>query len=156
MTGELFAADASDETVAAMLDAWLAGPHDAERCSTAARSEFAPSAMFDAYRRIYERHEQRLAPPSAPAAPYPEMALLRDHLGRQRNWRASSAREAAVDLAGEGRPRQALGALAIAYRAAPMQFLKRAGVRQLLSTGYRIVKRGARRQPPAAAPTGAA
>ena len=156
VTGRIFPADASDDDVAAMLDQWLACPHDRERTSIAARAAFAPSAMLDAYLRIYERGEQQLVSAPSLAPDYAERALLHEHLARQRKWRAQAARDAAVGLAGEGRPRLALGALAIAYRAAPRQFLNMAAMRQVVSTVYRIMRRGTRRMPPVATPVGVA
>ncbi len=140
VTGMLFPAHAADDDVAARLDQWLAEPHDMTACADAARREFSPDVMVDAYLSIFERTEQRLAKDQASiTSDSAEFRHLVHHLGLQRGWRARFARQAAVDLAGAGYRREALGALGIAFRAAPGQFLSTAGARQLLSVGRRFV-----------------
>ncbi len=152
VTGNLFPADAPDDEVASLVAEWMARPRDARATSDAARREFASSVMMDGYEAIYARKEQRLS-----AGPFrrvrssthaslrsgrqmgPARHLhLEDHLAKQRTWRAAAAREAAIGLAGDGRTQLALGALGIAVRAEPRDFLSRQGVRQLLSTMRRI------------------
>ena len=139
-TGRLFDPAASDEDVAAQLDAWLAGPHDPLACSEATKLEFSPAVMVDEYLAIYSRREQRLAPERRPMPPdSPEQRHLRDHLERQRGWRAEFARKAAVDFAFHGERRRAINSLRVAFGLAPRQFLSRRAVRQLLSVGKNLV-----------------
>jgi glycosyltransferase involved in cell wall biosynthesis len=140
VTGMLFPPDASDDEVAARLDAWLARPHDPGSTSDATKREFSPTVMVDAYVAIYERTEQRLAPANGPPPPgTPELRYLIKHLERQRGWRAEFARRAAVDLAHSGYRKRAIGALSEAFRLAPRQFLSKAAARQLLSVGKNMI-----------------
>lgn len=143
VTGLLYPPGASDDEVAERLQAWLAEPHDMQACAEAARTEFSPSVMLDGYSAIYERREQRLvsgtpAPTATRAEDVAGMAVLMEHLERQRTWRADFSRQAAVDLAAAGYRGFALHALAGGFRAAPRQFLSRSGLRQLASTGARL------------------
>jgi hypothetical protein len=66
------------------------------------------------------------------------MAVLFEHLERQRTWRANFSRQAAADLAAAGYRGLALHALAGGFRASPKQFLSRSGLRHLASTGVRL------------------
>ena len=60
--------------------------------------------------------------------PMAELAARFDkHLIRQCGWRCIAARQAAIGLAGENRPWQAVRALAIAFRAAPAECRRRTG-----------------------------
>lgn len=145
VTGMLYPAAASDDDVAGRIQSWLDGPHDMGACADAARAEFSPSVMMDKYLDIYARAEQRVVPSRPAPAADPELADLLVHLVRQREWRAAAAREAAVDFAGAGYTGLAMGALGIAFRAAPTQFVRRAGARQLLQTAVRIARRPATR-----------
>jgi hypothetical protein len=147
LTGNLFPAAASDDDAAEMIANWMSLRHDAKECSDAARREFAPSVMMDGYQRIYDRREQLLSgleSRDAAIGDRDSIAHLHEHLVKQRGWRATAAREAAVGLAAEGHSSLALGALKIAFRAEPSQFLSGAGFRQLLSTVRRIPTRRAR------------
>jgi Glycosyl transferases group 1 len=145
VTGNLFPADASDDDAAEMIAAWMSLAHDIEETSAAARREFSPSVMMDGYQRIYERREQLLSRVERRGSAIDgDMSHLREHLVKQRGWRAAAAREAAVGLAAEGHANFAIGALKIAFRAEPAQFLSGAGFRQLLSTVRRIPNRRAR------------
>ncbi|MEO5816457.1 MAG: glycosyltransferase family 4 protein [Gemmatimonadaceae bacterium] len=143
VTGNLFPAGASDDDAAEMIAGWMSEPHDAERTSDAARREFGPTVMMDGYQRIYDRREQLLTTPT-PKTDDALMVHLQEHLVKQRGWRAAAARDAAVGLAADGRANLALGALGIAFRAEPRQFLSGAGLRSLLSTIRRIPNRRAR------------
>ena len=143
ITGNLFPAAASDDEAAEMIAGWMSAPRDPDACSLAAREAFAPAAMMDGYERIYNRREQRLVtPPPRPAAD-PSLSHLYEHLEKQCGWRAAAAREAAVGLAADGYSNLALGALGIAFRAKPRQFLSPTGLRQLVSTVRRIPTRRA-------------
>jgi glycosyltransferase involved in cell wall biosynthesis len=146
VTGMLFPAEAPDADVAARLDAWLAAPHDMVACADAAKREFSPSVMVDGYLSIFERGEQRVVrAPAVRSADEPEVGHLLRHLEQQRRWRARFSRGAAVDLAGAGFRREAMAALGIAFRAAPLEFLAPVVARQLLSVGKRVASR---RPPP--------
>jgi hypothetical protein len=146
LTGLLYPAAASDEEVADQLQAWIERPHDMQACSDNARREFSPAAMLDGYAAIYDRREQKLrgAPSAASTAigaterEGPGMAVLLEHLQRQRRWRATVSRQAAEDLAGAGYRTLALQVLARGFRTSPRQFLSPAAVRQLASTGVRL------------------
>jgi glycosyl transferase family 1 len=143
VTGMLYPSGASDDEVADRLHAWLAEPHDMQACAAAACAEFSPSVMLDGYSAIWTRREQRLraGAPSAAATRAEDaagMAVLFEHLERQRTWRAAFSRQAAVDLAAAGYRGLALHALAGGFRASPKQFLSRSGLRQLASTGARL------------------
>jgi glycosyltransferase involved in cell wall biosynthesis len=148
VTGNLFPAAASDDDAAEMIAHWMALPHSTKDCSDAARREFSPSVMMDGYERIYARREQLLAGvgnrESGIGSRDSGLDHLREHLAKQRGWRAAAAREAAVGLAADGRTSLAMGALKIAFRAEPTQFLSGKGFRQLLSTVRRIPTRRAR------------
>jgi hypothetical protein len=140
VTGMLFPADEPDDQVAARLDAWLARPHDPTVTSEAAKREFSPIVMVDAYVAIYTRKEQRPAPPDRRLPPdSAEVRHLRNHLERQRGWRAEFARKAAVDFAHGGYRKLALGVLREAFELAPRQFLTTKAARQLLSVGKNLV-----------------
>lgn len=143
VTGMLYPSGASDDEVAERLQAWLAEPHDMRACAEAACTEFSPTVMLDGYAEIWQRREQRLragAPSSATtrAEDAPGMAVLFEHLERQRTWRANFSRQAAADLAAAGYRGLALHALAGGFRASPKQFLSRSGLRHLASTGVRL------------------
>jgi glycosyltransferase involved in cell wall biosynthesis len=143
VTGNLFPANATDDEAAELIAGWMAERRDVRQVSDAARREFSPSVMMDGYQRIYDRREQLLAAP-VPKTEDETLNHLREHLVKQRTWRASAAREAAVGLAADGRAQLALGALGIAFRAEPKQFLSGPGFRSLLSTMRRIPNRRAR------------
>jgi len=143
VTGNLFPADASDDDAAEMIAGWMAERRDVQQVSDAARREFSPSVMMDGYQRIYDRREQLLTTPTSKTYDG-SLSHLHEHLAKQRGWRASAARDAAVGLAADGRASLALGALGIAFRAEPKQFLSGPGFRSLLSTMRRIPNRRAR------------
>jgi len=143
VTGLLYPSGASDDEVAERLHAWLGEPHDMQACAQAACTEFSPSVMLDGYSAIWERPEQRLARGTAPAPitraeDAPGMAVLLEHLERQRAWRGDFSRQAAVDLAAAGYRGLALRAIAGGFRASPMKYFSRSGLRQLASTGARL------------------
>ncbi|MEO8562662.1 MAG: glycosyltransferase [bacterium] len=143
VTGMLYPAAASDDEVAEQLQDWLQQPHDMQACAEAACVEFSPTVMLDGYSAIYERREQRLRAAASPAMPArsedaPGMAVLFEHLEKQRTWRAAFSRHAAEDLASAGYRGLALHALAGGFRASPKQFLSRTGLRQLAQTGARL------------------
>ena len=150
VTGMLFPADAADDDVAERIGAWLDRPHDMAACAEAARTEFSPDVMTDAYVRIYERPGPVLRTAAvAPPRETRELRHLRDHLARQPVWRAEWARLAASDFAAAGYPLLALKALGLALRDAPRQVLNRAGIRQALSVGRRVLWPPRRRTLPA-------
>jgi glycosyltransferase involved in cell wall biosynthesis len=138
-TGRLFAADASDDDVAAELHAWMAEPHDMQACSAATRAAFSPSVLAELYLGIYARSEQRLL--RTPAAPVTtaETPLLLDYLARQGRWRAAFTRGAAADFARAGYHRLALEALRMTYQASGDGLLSRQALRDLMSMGRRLV-----------------
>jgi len=144
-TGVLYPATASDDEVADRLARWLASPHDVARCSEAARRAFSPDRMVERYAAIYERAEQRLhgevnEGARTHASDAPGMALLVEHLGRQRRWRATVSRQAAAELARAGRRREALRVLADGFRAVPTQLLSATALRQLANAGAGLVR----------------
>jgi hypothetical protein len=146
-TGQLFAADATDDEVADQLQAWIDGPHDMGECAARASAEFSPVVMLDGYRAIWERREQRLhvggasgVAESDRGADAPGIAVLRDHLVRQRRWRALVSRQAAQDLAEKGYRKLALEALLDSFRASPAQFFRPRALRELASTGARLAR----------------
>jgi hypothetical protein len=142
VTGLLFPADAGYEDVAARLQAWLGEPHDEAACAEAAKREFSPEAMVSDYLTVYGRNEPSLSlTPSPSPADTPELRHLLAHLDRQGGWRAEFARDAAVELANNGYPREALHALRMAVRAAPRQVLSRAGARQVAAVGRGVIFR---------------
>lgn len=143
VTGNLFPADASDDDAAEMIAGWMSARRDMQQTSDAARREFGPSVMMDGYQRIYDRREQLRTTPT-PKSDDASLNHLHEHLAKQRGWRAAAAREAAVGLAADGRATLALGALRIAFRSEPRQFLSGPGFRSLLSTMRRIPNRRAR------------
>ena len=113
-TGMLFPPTASDEEVADLLRAYLAAPHDMQRVSEVAKATFSPGKQLEGYLEAYERGP-RAAPPADPeVAEPPEVAVLKQHLRKQRTWRAEVARRAAPDLAYGGHRRHALYALRLA------------------------------------------
>jgi glycosyltransferase involved in cell wall biosynthesis len=139
-TGMLYPAAASDDDVADRLRHWLDMPHDMARTAEAARGAFSPDAMVDRYAAIYERREQRLYDGGERSAPLrdedaPGMAVLLEHLARQRRWRATVSRQAAAELARAGYRRHALRVLADGFRAAPAQLLSATALRQLAHAG---------------------
>ena len=138
VTGRLFGADASDDQVAAELEEWLGQPHDTAACAAAAHATFSASVLADRYLEIYRRPAQRLLGAPVAPVPFPEQEMLLDYMVRLRGWRAAFARSAAIDLARAGYPSLALAALGDAFRSAPRQFLRRAALRELLSTGRHI------------------
>ena len=141
VTGRLFAADASDDDVAAQLQHWLESPHDMQQCANATRSAFSSVVLGDAYMAIYARTQARLAAATPVHSASPELEKLREHLRWQHGWRAAESRAGAQDLANAGFADLSLGALSIAFRNAPRQFLTKSGSRQLLATLRRITSR---------------
>jgi glycosyltransferase involved in cell wall biosynthesis len=140
VTGSLFPADASDDDVAERVGAWLARPHDMAACAEAARTEFSPERMTDAYVRIYEREAPRVLSARPPASAESHgLGHLHEHLAKQPEYRAEWARVAAADFATAGRRGLALEALTMALRDAPRQLLTGAGIRQALGIGRRVV-----------------
>ena len=146
VTGNLFPADAGDEEAAEMILEWMALPSGIQARSEAARDAFSPDVMMDRYQQIYERREQLLAGARGQApVDAAKIDHLREHLAKQRMWRAAAATEAAAGLARDGYKRLAMRALRLAYRAAPAQLVTRSGSRELLSTALRVAGlRGAR------------
>ncbi|MEO7455149.1 MAG: glycosyltransferase family 4 protein [Gemmatimonadaceae bacterium] len=142
VTGNLFPADASDDDAAELIAGWMSAPRDSRQTSDAARREFSSPKMMDAYESIYSREQQLLFKGASPVAGQ-RYEKLDAHLAKQRTWRAAAAREAAIELAGDGRTQLALGALGIAFRAEPSDFLSKQGFGQLLSTMRRIPRRRA-------------
>lgn len=145
VTGNLFPSGASDDEAAELIAGWMHARRDANATSEVARREFGSGAMMDAYEQIYHRRQQRLVAKAAPSAQHStRYEHLDAHLAKQRTWRAAAAREAAIGLANDGRTQLALGALGVAFRAEPSQFLSGQGFRQLLSTVRRLPRRRAR------------
>jgi hypothetical protein len=139
-TGMLFPAAASDDEVADRISRWLESPHDMARCADSARRAFSAETMVDRYAAIYERAQQRLHTDVGGAARVhesdaPGMQILEEHLGRQRRWRATVARQAAAELARAGYRREALRVLADGFRAVPTQLLSATALRQLARAG---------------------
>lgn len=139
-TGMLYPAAASDDDVADRVARFLASPHDMTRCADAARRAFSADTMVDRYAAIYERAEQRLHDGGASAKRMHDsdaagMKILVEHLGRQRRWRATVARQAAAELARAGYRREALRVLADGFRAVPTQLLSATALRQLARAG---------------------
>jgi glycosyltransferase involved in cell wall biosynthesis len=144
-TGMLYPASATDDAVADRIQRWLEAPHDMARCADAARRAFTAEAMVDRYTEIYERREQRLRGDAERVAPVHEsdaagMSVLRAHLGRQRRWRATVARQAAAELARAGYRREALRVLGDGFRDAPAQLLSAAALRQLARAGVGLAR----------------
>jgi hypothetical protein len=144
-TGMLYRAAASDDEVADRITRWLESPHDIARCAETARRVFSADAMVERYAAIYERAEQRLhgevnEGARTHASDAPGMALLVEHLGRQRRWRATVSRQAAAELARAGRRREALRVLADGFRAVPTQLLSATALRQLANAGAGLVR----------------
>jgi glycosyltransferase involved in cell wall biosynthesis len=146
VTGRLFAADASDDVVANMLQQWMESPHDMDACASAARSTYSPSVLADKYVSLYSRTEQKLATHSAREVEYPERGMLLEHLSRQRVWRARAANQAALDYASAGYADLALSALAAGFRASPRQLASRSGSTQFLTTLRQLAGRSAVRR----------
>jgi hypothetical protein len=149
VTGLLYPASEADDAVAGRLQRWLDAPHDMARSADAARRAFSPAVMVDRYVEIYERREQRLhdgieRPAALSDSDATGMSVLVEHLGKQRRWRATVARQAAAELARSGYRRQALRVLADGFRAAPAQLLSATAWRQLASAGAGLA-RSARR-----------
>ena len=141
VTGRLFAADASDDTVADLLHAWMQAPHDPAAVSAVTRATFSASVLAERYLAIYGRRDLRLAAVRPSPAPFRERALLLQHLERQRGWRASFARGSAGELAVAGYAKEALDALGVAFRSAPREFLSAGSLRQLVVAGRHVVAR---------------
>jgi hypothetical protein len=144
-TGMLYPATASDDEVAGRIARWLESPHDVARCADAARRAFSADTMVDRYAAIYARTEQRLHDGSSDAgrthaSDAPGMAILVEHLERQRRWRATVARQAAAELARAGHRREALRVLADGFRAVPTQLLSATALRQLAQAGAGLMR----------------
>jgi hypothetical protein len=144
-TGMLYPATASDDEVADRIARWLASPHDMAGCAAAARSAFSADAMVERYAAIYERAEQRLHDGAAQATRMHDsdaagMAILVEHLGRQRRWHATVARQAAAQLAHAGHRREALRVLADGFRVAPAQWLSATALGQLAQAGAGLMR----------------
>jgi hypothetical protein len=148
VTGRLFAANATDDEVADGLQAWIEGPHDMQACAERARAEFSPTVMIEGYRAIWERREQRLHVGAlrdsgenggrVSSSDTAGMAVLREHLERQRVWRAALAVPAALDLAEGANRKLALEVLFDGFRTSPAQFFRPRSLRQLARTGARL------------------
>lgn len=150
VTGRLFAADASDESVAAFIRSWLREAHDPIACSESARSAFSPALHADKYIDIYSRHEQLTVDVVPPPKPFAEQPLLLAHLKRQRVWRSNASRKMAYDLAAAGYGDLSVEALMTAFRAAPGQFAHVGAFKQFSATlrhlaGRSFVRRVMRR-----------
>ena len=144
-TGMLYPATASDDEVADRIARWLESPHDMAGCAAAARSAFSADAMVERYAAIYERAEQRLHDGAAQATRMHDsdaagMAILIEHLGRQRRWHATVARQAAAQLAHAGHRREALRVLADGFRVAPAQWLSATALGQLAQAGAGLMR----------------
>jgi glycosyltransferase involved in cell wall biosynthesis len=146
VTGRLFDAKASDESVAGMLREYLAAPHDMQQVSEAAKHAFSASVLTDEYLNIFHRQQPRLQKTRAVVRDYAESALLIKHLMEQRALRARAALTVALDFASEGYADLAIGALAYGARVAPAQYVTRAGSRQLLGTLRGLAGRSAVRR----------
>ena len=138
-TGRLFAADASDDDVADLLDAWMSAPHDVRACAATTRETFSPEVLTDRYLEIYGRSEQRLRGRPAPPVSTPETPHLLEHLARQPGWRASFTRGAAADLASAGYRRLALDALRMTLESSGDPLLSGRTLRDVVSVGRRLV-----------------
>lgn len=140
VTGRLFPADASDESVANMAYDWMQSPHDSESVAQAARREFSPTVMMDAYAKIYDRTEPRLL---AGARPKPartaEMPLLLDHLQRSREWRSTYSWNGARDLADAGLGADTRKAMWLAFRTTPLRFFNPTSARHFVKMSRSIV-----------------
>ena len=68
------------------------------------------------------------------------MSVLTAHLGRQRRWRATVARQAAAELARAGYRREALRVLGDGFRDAPAQLLSATALRQLARAGAGLAR----------------
>lgn len=134
VTGRLFAADASDESVARMLAEWMQSPFDMQAVSDAARSTFSPVVLADKYIKIYNRPEQCLLQKTVVRTEYAERALLTAHLANQRMLRARAALVAAMDFALEGYADLSLKALSFGLHNSPAQFVTGFGARHLAGT----------------------
>ncbi len=140
VTGRLFAANQDDDSVAAMLSEWMATPHDGNAVAAAARREFSPTVMMDAYASIYARRSPRLVGVRPAVTNVPaEMPLLLEHLHRQREWRADFTWKAAMNLGDAGMGRATRRAMALALRTAPSQFVNATGARQFVRMTRAIV-----------------
>ena len=138
-TGRLFAADASDDDVADLLDAWMSAPHDVRACAATTRETFSPEVLTDRYLEIYGRSEQRLRGRPAPPVSTPETPHLLEHLARQPGWRASFTRGAAADLASAGYRRLALDALRMTLESSGDPLFSGRTLRDVVSVGRRLV-----------------
>jgi len=144
-TGMLYPAAASDDEVAERVARWLQSPHDMARCAEVAKRTFSADEMVERYAAIYERAEQRLHDGAARTSRVHDsdargMEVLVEHLGRQRRWRATVARQAAAELARDGRRREALRVLADGFRAVPTQLLSATALRQLAHAGAGLMR----------------
>jgi len=144
-TGMLYPASATDDAVADRIQRWLEAPHDMARCADAACRAFSPELMVDRYAAIYDRREQRLRGDAERATPMHDSdaagtAVLMAHLGRQRRWRATVARQAAAELARAGYRREALRVLGDGFRDAPAQLLSATALRQLARAGAGLAR----------------
>lgn len=146
VTGRLFDANASDESVAAMLREYLASPHDMQSVSAATKHAFSAEVLTDEYLNIFHRQQPRLQRQRAVVGEYAESALLGKQLLEQRALRARAALTVALDFASEGYADLAIGALAYGARIAPSQFATRSGSRQLFGTLRGLAGRSAIRR----------
>ena len=138
-TGRLFAANASDDDVAQLLDGWMSEPHDVRACAATTRAAYSPEVLTDRYLEIYGRREQRLRRRPALRVTTPETPHLLEHLARQPRWRASFTRGAAADLASAGYRRLALDALRMTLEASGDPLLSGRTLRDVVSVGRRLV-----------------
>jgi glycosyltransferase involved in cell wall biosynthesis len=140
VTGRLFPISMSEIDVAAMLERWLAEPHDMMAVSEATKREYSPSVMVEGYLSAYARPKARLVTAKLPPpADTPELKHLLGHLRDQGNWRAQFEREAAVHLMRASYKRRAVAALGMAFRAAPGQFLGPSAARQVITIGRGLI-----------------
>ncbi|MEO7360284.1 MAG: glycosyltransferase [Gemmatimonadaceae bacterium] len=146
VTGRLFPADASDESVAGMLHEWMQESFDMHAVSSAARQNFSPSVLTDAYVKIYARPDQHRQTQTAESPRYAERDLLLQHLTVQRALRARAALMTARDFASEGYGDLALETLAFGLRTAPGQFATAFGARHLAGTFRALLGRSAVRR----------
>lgn len=140
VTGVHFDPAADDASVAELAFARMQQQPAPERCAAAA-ARFSPAALADAYIALYRRPAQRLAREPAASIEVPGMTTLREHLLRQRAWRADASLSAALSLAARGYPALAVTAIGQALDAAPGRLLRVRGLQQFLGAAAWIARR---------------
>lgn len=145
LAGALYAANASDLDVAAVVRQCLATGGGRERMRARAdwiQRRYSMAEMTEHYLAVYSRREQRLVtrPPRVDA---PWMESLRAQYELGRTLRAEWALRGAVTLAAEGYADHARHALRVAWRARPSTFATRAA---MLRVGETLLRMGRRPQ----------